>query len=192
MVKIIWTLGGQHRNMVEYSNLCLTSSILHVSSQLFYQNLDGQMDAACMHVLLYNLHMHAILSRVLHHYPRSNFRWNRRCSDVECQMYLFDTGEKIWKNTIKLSLIIFQWKMYICILYILVIIQIGERYAKLTSVDVEAIIVRFFGIFFLFFQSSSVWGNLISSLGMYNLKLLNESIEIFTIISLPKYNSLFI
>ena len=80
--------------------------------------------------------------------------------------------------------------MYICILYILLIIQIGERYAKLTSVDVESIIVRFFGIFFLFFQSSSVWGNLISSLGMYNLKLLNESIEIS--ISLPKYKSLFI
>ena len=105
MVKIIWTLGRQHRNMVEYSNLCLISSVLHVSSQLFHQNLDGQMDAACVHVLLYNLHMHAVLSRVLYHYPRSNFRWNRRCSDVECQMYLFDTGEKIWKNTIKLSLI---------------------------------------------------------------------------------------
>ena len=27
----------------------------------------------------------------------------------------------------------------------------------------EPIIVRFFGIFFLFFQSSSIWGNLISS-----------------------------
>ena len=53
-------------------------------------------------------------------------------------------------------------------------IQIGERYAKLTSVDAESIIVRFFGIFFLFFQSNAVWGNLISSLGMYNLKSLNE------------------
>merc|ERR1712008_114454 len=33
---------------------------------------------------------------------------------------------------------------------------------------VEPIIVKFFGIFFLFFQSSSIWGNLISSavLGM--------------------------
>ena len=129
-----------------------------------------------MHVLLYNLHMHAILSRVLYHYPRSNFRWNRRCSDVECQMYLFDTGEKNWKNTIKLNQIGTYFSKHIsqCILYIHLIIQIGERYAKLTSVDVESIIVRFFGIFFLFFQSSSVWGNLISSLGMYNLKLLNE------------------
>ena len=42
--------------------------------------------------------------------------------------------------------------------------QLGEKYAHLTSVDVEPIIVKFFGIFFLFFQSSSVWGNLISSL----------------------------
>ena len=42
--------------------------------------------------------------------------------------------------------------------------QVGERYANLMSIDVEPIIVRFFGIFFLFFQSSSIWGNLISSL----------------------------
>ena len=93
--------------------------------------------------------------------------WSAKCT------YLTQV-RKFEKNTIKLSLIIFQWKMYICILYILLIIQIGERYAKLTSVDVESIIVRFFGIFFLFFQSSSVWGNLISSLGMYNSKLLKK------------------
>jgi len=42
--------------------------------------------------------------------------------------------------------------------------QVGEVYANLMQVEVEPIIVRFFGIFFLFFQSSSVWGNLISSL----------------------------
>ena len=42
--------------------------------------------------------------------------------------------------------------------------QVAERYANLMSVDAEPIIVRFFGIFFLFFQSSSIWGNLISSL----------------------------
>lgn len=42
--------------------------------------------------------------------------------------------------------------------------QVAERYAKLTSVDVEPIIARFFGIFFFFFRGSSLWGNLISSL----------------------------
>jgi len=41
--------------------------------------------------------------------------------------------------------------------------QVGNRYAELCRMDVEPIIVRFFGIFFLFFQSSSIWGPLISS-----------------------------
>merc|ERR1712001_693575 len=47
--------------------------------------------------------------------------------------------------------------------------QVGNRYAELSGVPVEPIIVRFFGIFFLFFQSSSVWGNLISSSSKYTL-----------------------
>jgi len=41
--------------------------------------------------------------------------------------------------------------------------QVGNIYGELTNQPVEPIIVRFFGIFFLFFQSSSIWGNLISS-----------------------------
>lgn len=42
--------------------------------------------------------------------------------------------------------------------------HIGHQYTKLTGAsDAEVIIVRLFGIFFLFFQSSSIWGNLISS-----------------------------
>lgn len=41
--------------------------------------------------------------------------------------------------------------------------QVGNKYGELTGQPVEPIIVRFFGIFFLFFQSSSIWGNLISS-----------------------------
>jgi len=41
--------------------------------------------------------------------------------------------------------------------------QVGNIYGELTDSPVEPIIVRFFGIFFLFFQSSSIWGNLISS-----------------------------
>ncbi|CAL8144817.1 unnamed protein product [Orchesella dallaii] len=42
--------------------------------------------------------------------------------------------------------------------------HIGHEYAKITGVEnSEPIIVRFFGIFFLFFQSSAIWGHLISS-----------------------------
>lgn len=40
---------------------------------------------------------------------------------------------------------------------------IGTKYAELTGQDKEVVITRFFGIFFLFFQSTQVWGNLISS-----------------------------
>lgn len=41
--------------------------------------------------------------------------------------------------------------------------QVGNKYAELTGEDSEVVITRFFGIFFLFFQSTQVWGNLISS-----------------------------
>ena len=53
--------------------------------------------------------------------------------------------------------------------------QVGNIYAELTNQAVEPIIVKFFGIFFLFFQSSSIWGNLISSAG----KILRISPEYF-------------
>jgi hypothetical protein len=43
--------------------------------------------------------------------------------------------------------------------------QVGNRYAEITGQAAEHVIVRFFGIFFLLFQSSSIWGNLISSEG---------------------------
>lgn len=42
--------------------------------------------------------------------------------------------------------------------------QLGQVYAKITEQAVEAIIVRFFGFFFLAWQSAELWGNLISSL----------------------------
>lgn len=42
--------------------------------------------------------------------------------------------------------------------------QLGQVYAKLTDQAVEAIIVRFFGFFFLAWQTAELWGNLISSL----------------------------
>merc|ERR1719510_1467114 len=46
--------------------------------------------------------------------------------------------------------------------------QVGNIYGQLTDKPVEPIIVSFFGIFFLFFQSASIWGNLISSLVLGN------------------------
>lgn len=42
--------------------------------------------------------------------------------------------------------------------------KVGTRYAHLVGDKPELIITRFFGIFFLFFQSTQVWGNLIASL----------------------------
>ena len=44
--------------------------------------------------------------------------------------------------------------------------QVGKVYAEIIEDASEPIIVKFFGIFFLLFQSSQIWGNLISSLGM--------------------------
>ncbi|XP_045611697.2 UNC93-like protein isoform X1 [Procambarus clarkii] len=41
--------------------------------------------------------------------------------------------------------------------------QVGSKYAEIVGESAEVVIVRFFGIFFLFFQSTQVWGNLISS-----------------------------
>lgn len=47
--------------------------------------------------------------------------------------------------------------------------QVGGVYAKITDQPVDAIIVRFFGFFFLAWQTAELWGNLISSLGMFLL-----------------------
>lgn len=48
------------------------------------------------------------------------------------------------------------------------ITQVGSVYAKLTDQTVEAIVVRFFGFFFLAWQTAELWGNLISSLVLSN------------------------
>lgn len=42
--------------------------------------------------------------------------------------------------------------------------QCGQVYAKITDQPIDAIIVRFFGFFFLAWQTAELWGNLISSL----------------------------
>lgn len=46
--------------------------------------------------------------------------------------------------------------------------QVGGVYAKLTDQPVDAIVVRFFGFFFLAWQTAELWGNLISSLVLSN------------------------
>lgn len=46
--------------------------------------------------------------------------------------------------------------------------QVGQVYAKITEQPVDAIIVRFFGFFFLAWQTAELWGNLISSLVLSN------------------------
>lgn len=45
--------------------------------------------------------------------------------------------------------------------------QVASVYAKITDQGVDGIIVRFFGFFFLAWQTSELWGNLISSLGRF-------------------------
>lgn len=51
------------------------------------------------------------------------------------------------------------------VVFIIYLVQVGSKYADIVGEEAEVIIVRFFGIFFLFFQSTQVWGNLISSAG---------------------------
>lgn len=53
--------------------------------------------------------------------------------------------------------------------------QAGSVYAKLTDQAVDGIIVRFFGFFFLAWQTAELWGNLISSLG----KLVGRTVSNF-------------
>lgn len=47
--------------------------------------------------------------------------------------------------------------------------QVAGVYAKLTDQPADAIVVRFFGFFFLAWQTAELWGNLISSLGKFLL-----------------------
>ena len=56
--------------------------------------------------------------------------------------------------------------------------QVGGVYAKLTDEPADAIVVRFFGFFFLAWQTAELWGNLISSLGE-SLIVLNLSLDSF-------------
>ncbi|GAB0098723.1 MFS transporter superfamily [Sergentomyia squamirostris] len=48
--------------------------------------------------------------------------------------------------------------------------QVAHVYAQVTNQSVKAIIVRFFGIFYLYWQSAELWGNLISGLVLSSAK----------------------
>jgi len=53
---------------------------------------------------------------------------------------------------------------------------VSEIYSELTQVPAETLVVRFFGIFFMFFQCAQVWGNLISSTGKTHTAVFRASI----------------
>ncbi|XP_049873721.1 UNC93-like protein [Pectinophora gossypiella] len=40
---------------------------------------------------------------------------------------------------------------------------VAEPYSKLSGVPVDVLVVRFFGLFFMFYQMAQIWGNLVSS-----------------------------
>jgi hypothetical protein len=42
---------------------------------------------------------------------------------------------------------------------------VAEIYSKITGLPVKRVLARFFGIFFMIYELSEVWGNLISSAG---------------------------
>jgi hypothetical protein len=45
--------------------------------------------------------------------------------------------------------------------------QVAEPYSKLSGVPADVLVVRFFGLFFMFYQMAQIWGNLISSSSKY-------------------------
>lgn len=52
-------------------------------------------------------------------------------------------------------------------------LKVGNRYAALIGDNsAEPSITKFFGFFFMFFQTSQIWGNLISSLGIENVLII--------------------
>lgn len=46
---------------------------------------------------------------------------------------------------------------------------ISEAYSQITGIGADIAVTRFFGVFFMFYQFSQVWGNLISSAGKYSV-----------------------
>lgn len=56
--------------------------------------------------------------------------------------------------------------------------QVGNRYAALIGdKSPEPSITKFFGFFFMVFQTSQIWGNLISSLGIFFVHFFSTYIQ---------------
>lgn len=49
----------------------------------------------------------------------------------------------------------------------------AEAFSKLNGLSVDVILPKFYGVFFMFYQFSQVWGNLISSAGKLFCKFIN-------------------
>ncbi|KAJ8877572.1 hypothetical protein PR048_022027 [Dryococelus australis] len=65
--------------------------------------------------------------------------------------------------------------------------QVGGVYAKLTDQAVDGIVVRFFGFFFLAWQTAELWGNLISSLVTIKQRHIKEYRSLLFPTSFPAY-----
>lgn len=48
---------------------------------------------------------------------------------------------------------------------------VADAYSQIVGVASDVIVTRFFGVFFMFYQFSQVWGNLISSAGKCDIFL---------------------
>ncbi|KPJ08594.1 UNC93-like protein [Papilio machaon] len=72
---------------------------------------------------------------------------------------------------------------------------VAEPYAKLSGVSADVLVVRFFGLFFMFYQMAQIWGNLVSSailsssLGetvtYFNETLVTSTSDLVSNVSLP-------
>ncbi|CAG5045208.1 unnamed protein product [Parnassius apollo] len=73
---------------------------------------------------------------------------------------------------------------------------VAEPYAKLSGVSSEVLVVRFFGLFFMFYQMAQIWGNLLSSailsssLGdavvLYNETIVSRTSTLITNLTTPE------
>ena len=156
--------GWRSWYIFERCSICSLGGIMYVFTKLGDQNIYRQMGSSHEYVLLYSIHSNTILSTILHNNSWSNSCWYRCSTNVECKMHISNSGKHVVNIVLRIS--VFLNDLYIKVYFALFspsMFQVGNRYAELSGVPVEPIIVRFFGIFFLFFQSSSVWGHLISS-----------------------------
>lgn len=54
----------------------------------------------------------------------------------------------------------------------------SEAYSQITGIKSDILVIRFFGLFFMFYQFAQVWGNLISSAGKIKCQCLNYQLSL--------------